>query len=144
MKVLSLLSTLSLVYALPYNTHVVHESRSPSSFSAWSISHKPAGYQLLPVRIGLKQSNMHRLHDELMAVSDPTSATYGQHWSPEQVMDFFRPSQDTHDAVSAWLADAGFDRQRIRVHPGGHWIEVNATVAETEQVPLSISLCNRC
>jgi tripeptidyl-peptidase-1 len=93
---------------------------------------------MLPVRIGLKQSNMDRMHDELMAVADPSSPSYGQHWSPQQVTDFFRPTQDTQMAVNAWLVDAGFDRQRIRLHPGGHWVEVNVTVAEAEQVRPSI------
>jgi len=34
---------------------------------------------------GLKQQNIHKGHDFLMDVSDPTSPNYGNHWTPEQV-----------------------------------------------------------
>jgi tripeptidyl-peptidase I len=90
--------------------------------------------QTIPLRIGLKQSNMDKLHDELMAISHPDSPVYGQHWSAEQVKEFFRPSQESHDSVNKWLVDSGFKLERIRVSPGGNWIEVEATVSEVEDV----------
>jgi tripeptidyl-peptidase-1 len=79
---------------------------------------------------------MDKLYDELMAVSHPDSPHFGKHWSPQKVADFFRPSQETTDTVKAWLADAGFDPAGFKLANGGHWIEVQSTINQAEQVSL--------
>ena len=75
-----------LVLARPGSfNHVVHEKRS--GHSNWTPHNKlkPDGRTRLPVRIGLKQSNM-KLGDQLlMNIADPTSKDYGQHMTTEQV-----------------------------------------------------------
>ena len=79
----------SLSTALPTSAnHVVHEKRSGSS--NWSPIHgaKPDGRITLPVRIGLKESNLHKGDDILMDVSEPTSEKYGKHLTAEEVMGF--------------------------------------------------------
>lgn len=45
--------------------------------------------------------------------SDPKSASYGQHWSSQDVADFFEPAQLSLDAVTAWLQDSGISSDRI-------------------------------
>ena len=82
----------TLSNALPTSAnHVVHEKRSGSS-SSWSPMQgvKPDRRITLPVRIGLTESNLHRGHDILMDVSDPTSDKYGKHLTTEEVR---RPSR---------------------------------------------------
>ena len=72
--------------ALPASTrYVVHEKRGNAA--SWSeISHtKPDKRIMLPVRIGLTQSNLDQGHDILMDVAHPESKNYGKHWTPEQV-----------------------------------------------------------
>lgn len=74
------------VLALPASVpHVVHEKRS--GVSSWShvTNSKPNGHTTLPVRIGLKQSNLDRGHDILMDISSPTSENYGKHLSADEV-----------------------------------------------------------
>ena len=73
------------VAALPTSTnHAIHEKRSSSSWLPVEGT-KPNGRILLPVRIGLTQSNLDQGHDLLMEVSDPTSDKYSQHWDMRDV-----------------------------------------------------------
>lgn len=41
---------------------------------------------ILPIRIGLAQNNMDKLHDILMDVSDPDSEAFAKHLSAEEVL----------------------------------------------------------
>lgn len=68
------------------SNHVLHEMRSGPS--TWSPIQglKPDGSIILPVRIGLTESNLQRGHDILMEVSEPTSEKYGKHLTAEEVM----------------------------------------------------------
>jgi tripeptidyl-peptidase-1 len=67
-----------------------------------------------------------------MDVSHPDSPSYGKHWSATQVAEHFAPSQDTIDAVRAWLAEEGVHPDRIRLSFAKNWIEFNATATEAE------------
>lgn len=62
-------------------THVVHERRDNAGVeSRWIKRDRVASHVKLPVRIGLKQSNMDKAFEWLMDVSHPASEKYGQHW----------------------------------------------------------------
>ena len=54
------------------------------------MTHLPPLFQhpptMLPVRIGLRESNLHRGDAILMDVSDPKSDKYGKHLSADEVM----------------------------------------------------------
>ncbi len=72
--------------ALPASTrYVVHEKRGNEA--SWSeVSHtKPDKRITLPVRIGLKQTNLDQGHDILMDIAHPDSKNYGKHWNAQQV-----------------------------------------------------------
>lgn len=57
---------LAAAAAVPLN-HVLHEKRDdPSAF--WQKRDRVARDALLPMRIGLKQGNLHTLYDKLMEV----------------------------------------------------------------------------
>ena len=74
------------VLALPASVpHVVHEKRSTTSVWSKIPNVKPDSRTTLPVRIGLKQSNLDRGHDVLMDIADPASENYGKHLTAEQV-----------------------------------------------------------
>ncbi|KAL0952091.1 hypothetical protein HGRIS_008726 [Hohenbuehelia grisea] len=88
----------------------------------------------IPLRIALKQRNIEHLPEILMSVSDPSSPTYGQHWTAEEVARNFTPSNKTVHAVQKWLLESGFAESRLRRRNFG-WIEiVNATVSEAEEL----------
>ncbi|KAG5346761.1 hypothetical protein C0989_000262, partial [Termitomyces sp. Mn162] len=86
------------------------------------------------MRFGLKQENLHRIEEMLLAVSHPQSPTYGQHWTPSAVVETFAPSDDTIAAVANWLTDAGITRERLRLSVSKGWIDLNATVGEIEDL----------
>ncbi|KAH9478356.1 Tripeptidyl-peptidase sed1 [Psilocybe cubensis] len=114
-----------------YGDYLVHEKRE--FFRDAQTLRRLDGDVIVPLRIGLSQQNLDTLEAHLMAVSDPESTMYGQHWSPARVLEVFSPSQESHDAVRAWLLDAGFDANRLSVSHNNAWIEIQgATVSETE------------
>ncbi|KAF5310893.1 hypothetical protein D9619_008188 [Psilocybe cf. subviscida] len=85
----------------------IHERRVLHDADSWVDSHKLEGTTLLPLRIALKQQNLHTLSEHLMTVSNPSSPGYGQHWSHQDLVDAFALSSDAHDTVKAWLLEAG-------------------------------------
>lgn len=69
-----------------------------------------------------------------MSVAHPDSPTFGQHWSPQRVMEHFAPSELTVSTVKSWLIASGFHPTRIRVSHNKGWIDVNATTSEVESL----------
>ncbi|KIJ32810.1 hypothetical protein M422DRAFT_265293 [Sphaerobolus stellatus SS14] len=112
---------------------VVHEKRNFDP-PGWSRARKLADDVVLPMRFGLKQSNVDRLEELLMDVSHPESPNYGNHWDPNQIADMFAPSQESIEAVRAWLHSAGFAPERIKLSNGRGWLDVKATTAEVEKL----------
>jgi tripeptidyl-peptidase I len=112
---------------------VLHERRAAEPV-AWTKTRRLEAHKVLPLRIGLKQQNTHELEEILMSIAHPESPTYGQHWSPQRVADYFAPSEASISSVKSWLFDAGFHPDRIRVSLSKGWMEVKATVAEVENL----------
>ncbi|PSR77407.1 putative protease S8 tripeptidyl peptidase I [Coniella lustricola] len=98
------------------DTHTIHERRGLSSSSQsslssrWTKRSRVDGTSILPVRIGLTQSNLEAAQDQLLRISDPASPDYGKHWTSEQVIEFFQPSTEAIDAVTHWLVDEGIEK----------------------------------
>lgn len=86
------------------------------------------------MRIALKQSNIDRLDDYLMEVSHPDSDRFGEHWNAKKVAETFAPSQETVDAVKAWLDGAGISDERIEQSQSLGWLNFDATVSEVEDL----------
>ena len=117
------------------HAHVIHERRTHSPHArGWKLVRRLEPNAFLPLRIGLSHSNIDRLHDELIAVSDPRSPLFGQHWTPERVANFFAPASETVDAVKNWLVDNGIDYDRLRLTKSKSWLEANVSVAEAEEL----------
>ncbi|KAJ7752583.1 subtilisin-like protein, partial [Mycena metata] len=115
--------------------HVVHEKRAADPHaSGWIQGRRMDPNDIIPLRVGLQQQNLHQLEDLLLSVSHPDSPTYGQHWSPAQVVDLFSPSYETIAAVKNWLVNSGLSEERLRLSPSRGWINVNVTVAEAEDL----------
>ena len=112
-------------------SHVLHEKRS-SLPDGWRKGERLESHRLLPMRVALKQSNLHRLDDYLMEVSHPSSEKYGSHWSAKKVAETFAPSRATVDAVKAWLETAGISGERVEQSQSLGWLNFDATVAEAE------------
>ncbi|KAF8817086.1 subtilisin-like protein [Phlegmacium glaucopus] len=117
----------------PRSSHVVHETRAAQPIH-WVNTGRLDSNRILPMRFGLVQQNLHRIEEMLMSVSHPESPKYAQHFTPMEVVDIFAPSEETISAVTNWLIDAGFSRDRLRLSPNKGWIHVDASTSEVEDL----------
>ncbi|KAG6810219.1 hypothetical protein H0H92_012845 [Tricholoma furcatifolium] len=114
---------------------IVHDRRSEGSSFFRPVRRLPPSTRLPPLRIALKQNDLSLLPEALLAVSDPASAEYGKHWTPDRVMAMFSPPQEAVHAVLEWLEGEQVSRERIRLDRGGTWIEVaGVNVKEVERL----------
>ncbi|TFK38001.1 peptidase S8/S53 domain-containing protein [Crucibulum laeve] len=114
-------------------SHIVHEKRQ--SHPEWKLSRRLEGHVPVPLRIALKQQDIDSLPDHLMAVADPTSPSYGKHWTQIEVIKAFAPSAKGNDTVHAWLVNAGFEGSRLKLSSNQAWIDVHGTtVGEVERL----------
>jgi tripeptidyl-peptidase-1 len=117
----------------PPSDHVVHETRAVESIH-WAKTGRLDSNMVLPMRFGLAQQNLHRLEEMLMSVSHPESPKYAQHFTQMEVVETFAPSEETIFAVTSWLVDSGFSRDRLRLSASKGWIHVNASASEVENL----------
>lgn len=87
---------------------------------------------VLPVRIGLKQRNMHRAHEYLDSVSNPKSRNYGKHWSIDEITETFAPSDESRVAVLKWLSDNGISS--VKNEGALHTLEFDLSVEGVERL----------
>ncbi|KAF4551800.1 Pro-kumamolisin activation domain-containing protein 2 [Elsinoe fawcettii] len=113
--------------------HVLHEKRETSS-GAWQKVDRLDKRAILPMRIGLTQSNLEQGHAKLMEVAHHGSAKYGKHWTAEEVTDFFAPSANAVEAVRSWLVSAGISADRIGQSANKQWIQFDAPAEEAEKL----------
>ncbi|KAH8891212.1 subtilisin-like protein [Thozetella sp. PMI_491] len=129
---LAVISGLAAARAVPA-THAVHEKRAVPHPR---LTRRLSSDVVLPMRIGLKQSQTALLQAEdwLMEVSHPDSSKYGQHWTAEEVIEAFRPSDDTVEIVATWLINSGISKERITHSDNKAWLAFDATVKEAEDL----------
>jgi tripeptidyl-peptidase I len=127
------LAICSLALAAPSqrSDHVVHERRDTTP-AGWVKSRRADADKIIPLRIGMKQQNIHMLEDLLMDVADPDSSSYGQHWTSEAVVEFFAPSLSTVSAIRKWLITEGFAEHQPQLSLNKGWIELETTIAKAE------------
>lgn len=134
---LGLLATLAVaVDAKPLRRatiHVVHEEK-PVARRNWFKTSRLHRTAVIPVRIGLAQQNLDRAEDFIGEVSSPDSPNYGQHWSPEKIIDMFSPKQESVDLVMEWLESEGIHPSRTKLSTAKSWISFDATVREAERL----------
>ncbi|KAK3321723.1 Pro-kumamolisin, activation domain-containing protein [Apodospora peruviana] len=118
-------------------SHRLHERHTPENLEAW-VRREPADSRaILPIRIGLKQSNLDTGHNLLMDISDPKSPNYGKHLTLEKVTSLFAPTDTSVDKVRSWLISAGVNETRLSQSVNKQWIQFDATVDEAERLLLT-------
>lgn len=123
----------SLSAAVAQKHHVIHERRDPDQQSSWYKHERIPQDESIQMRIGLKQPSNLQAHDDLMEVSDPASPRYGQHWSPEEVLEAFAPSEETVQAAIAWVTSTlGIDRTKLSLGPSRGWLSFQSSIGEAE------------
>ncbi|POS76710.1 Pro-kumamolisin [Diaporthe helianthi] len=108
----SVSAVLSTTAAIVPSTHGVHEQRDVHP-SRWMKLGRVRPEAILPVRIALAQNNLDKGYEYLMDVSHPHSPNYGKHWTAEEVINTFRPSDADVEAVRGWLVGSGIPFETI-------------------------------
>ncbi|RFU78327.1 serine endopeptidase [Trichoderma arundinaceum] len=133
----------SSVYGLPSNNYVLHETRNPTgtgqlnSHRHWRRGSRLDPNAIIPLRIGLVQSNVHRGYERLMEVSDPSSESFGKHLSQDEVHELFAPTHETFDAVHSWLVESGVNATDIRQYVNKGWLAIDLPVSHIENLFLT-------
>ncbi len=125
---------LGLATALPSNHLTVHESRAGAPKGKWKRGERVDPDAIVPLRIGLAQSNLHTGYDRLMDVSHPSSPNFGKHLTAEQVHALFSPSDETIEAVRAWLIESGIDESKILHYENKGWLGADVPASQAEQL----------
>ncbi|KAI2789280.1 Tripeptidyl-peptidase sed1 [Penicillium oxalicum] len=127
-----LLAAATAVMAMPApHEYEVHERRDQVPAS-WTDSKKLDGSVMLPVRIGLTQSNLDQGHNLLMEMSDPSSSKYGKYMTEAEVHDFFAPGQKAIEDVRSWLESSGISGDRVSHSVNKQWLQFEASTEELE------------
>lgn len=108
---------------------VVHERRD-DGLEVLSRGSRLAPSTPITISIAVRQRNLENAQDYLSSISHPESAQYGRSWSVEQVVETFAPSEESFDAITAWLGEGGI---RGAGEKDG-WLRFDSTVAHVEAV----------
>lgn len=126
----------------PRSRTVVHESREAVPSGYVKVGVAPLK-QTLTMRLGLKKNNAAGLDQKLLDISTPSSANYGKFLTKEevwpraavhtranisQIAQYTAPSQETVDAVNAFLANQGVSS--TSVSPAGDIVQFEVTVEQ--------------
>ncbi|KAH6647170.1 peptidase S8/S53 domain-containing protein [Truncatella angustata] len=125
----------SAVNALPSTNYVLHESRHASGIRKRSLASQYAradSNAIVPVKIGLAQSNLNTGYDRLMDVAHPSSPNYGKYLSQDEVIELFAPKKESVTAVKNWLTQSGISASRIKHYQNKGWLSVDMPVREAE------------
>lgn len=118
----------SLLLALPAFTHVLHESL-PAVPQGWEKVSEPSSNATISLEVALNMNNIDQMVEQLYAVSTPGGASYGQHWSKEQVDNLVGASDEAVQATVGWLNDANITSTVI-----GNSVHFTSTVGQAEQL----------
>ncbi len=115
----------------------------PGSRPSWTSAAPQAGAvpasQHVDARVWLAPQNADQLDALATAVSDPSSAQYGQFLTEDQYDAQFAPSADQVSAISQWLTSSGL--QVVTTGPDSHYIGVDGS-ADAIQAAFGTTLAN--
>ncbi|OBZ67218.1 Tripeptidyl-peptidase sed3 [Grifola frondosa] len=129
---------LLVVYLIPFalgkpmsRSMQMHEAREtiPEGFT---LSGPAPSETTLNMRLALVQSDPAGLEKALYDVSIPSSALYGQHLTKEEVEKFVAPTQESVDAVNAWLKEN--DITATTISPAGDWLSFSIPVSKASEL----------
>ena len=66
--------------------------------------------------------------------SDPQSPSFGKHWSFDEIVQAFEPSQETVNLTTQWLLESGINGQQIEQSLDRGSLVFNATIGELENL----------
>jgi subtilase family serine protease len=107
----------------------------PASHPVWAspqarVADAPA-QQKMTFRVYLNLRDEQGAEQAARAVSDPSSPSYRQYLSADQVRSRFAPDQASVDAVRGWLSSAGFSVGQVPSN--NQYVEATGSVAQAQQ-----------
>ena len=123
----------------PLATHVQHEKRSATSDSPWQRKSRVQADAIVPLRIGLVQTNLEKGYEHLLSISHPESSSYGQHLSADEVHELFAPATESVEAVRTWLVSSGIEVDDIIHSDNKGWLALDLPASSVER-PFGTSL----
>lgn len=107
------------------------EPAAPST-GAWNVLGSSPVTQMLELTFAVKQQNVEKLQEQLLAVSMPSSPRYGQHLTNDEVHELVAPRSEDIDAVMSFLASHGAEGRRLT--PNGDIIGATVPVPLAEKM----------
>jgi len=123
------MKTLALFLTLASASNV--KFQSAVSVAGWHLGERSSQDLKVHVMIALKNRNMQKLEEEVLAVSSPQSERYGQHLSSQEVAVLTGPDDTAKQVVGRWLSSAGIEAVLSR---WGDRFEFKAMVGEIEDL----------
>jgi tripeptidyl-peptidase-1 len=102
----------------------------PGVPAGWSVSGTPSDSQAITLKLAVKQQNIDQLESLLRSVSDPSSPSYGNYYTSDQVNALFAPASGALDAVKSFTQNAGLESS---VDNGLH-VTIKTTVGTANKV----------
>ncbi|KAH8656500.1 putative Tripeptidyl-peptidase sed1 [Tricladium varicosporioides] len=113
------------------STYALHERRTGLP-RRWIRGERVESSAMLPIRIGLMQTNLEYGVVHLMDVSHPDSPNFGKHWTEEQVHQTFAPSAIAVQTVREWLVESGIKNSTIIHSDNKGWFALNIPAGQAE------------
>ena len=115
--------------------YVVHERRD-EPFGEDVVRNRVRPDAILPMRIALhpNQNARFKAEDWLMAVSDPDSPNFGQFWSQDEVIEAFKPTDESVDAVNSWLSSHGVQEAAVTHSDNKQWLAFDLQAQQAEEM----------
>lgn len=126
---------LFLASALVDRRTVLRAAISPAA-SHWKRSARLASDQVIHIDLALAvdQNISGKAAQALESISDPDSPSFGQHWTPDRIAQFFAPPRESIRQVGRWLNSSGVSRSAMRLSRDGTFLSFNISVGQAEQL----------
>jgi tripeptidyl-peptidase-1 len=106
----------------------------PGGRSHWSRGKEAAPDQVVSITIGLTLQSSQSGIAALQGISDPASANYGKTWSPQEVVEAFKPDAKNVASVLRWLQDSQTKILRAQQSHDGGYLALEMSVADASRL----------
>ncbi len=133
------LVTVHSLESFSFETHIYKVKEEITPPHEWFNVDQPLVEHRIHLRIGLPLLSFSELETKLYEVSNPDHHRYGQHLSKAEVEALITPSQDSVDAVNAWLSSFGFTGRDITRSPANDWVKIKVPIGIAEKMLDTVS-----
>lgn len=110
----------------------VHK-RAPETHKQWERLSRASSDLVVPAQIDLAEVHVDEAAGDLLALTDPSSPSFGQYWSPSDVTSALSLSDEDIKAILLWVEQTvELARSALRLSPCRCRIDFNATVGQLE------------